>query len=233
VRVEDDEGQDWWSWGAVGAVAVIALLIGALGMYYLTGQQFRTMHAEYEKALLKVEKEAQAHAIQELRGDVIGIVERVASDEAVRASFDDVQRQVDRAHAALAKVELAGAKQPGAKGKSKEDNAAALTKAQVELGAARAALRKRRDEHARAQATLRQLTKSANRPTDTKELAKDLAKTRAGLAQAYAELAEMTLKNGDRKRAERLLRTAILMDPANRERFERLGRPPPKAPVGK
>ena len=157
---------------------------------------------------MQAQDEGAQKAIAALQDDLVGVLRDTMGDEALHAP---VQRAIADVDGAVAIV-YAAADGPF-------DTRAALMLAR--LAEARASLVKLLSDRGSAEATLAAIQSRTRQGAEVHaNLAHEVAEQRAGLGGLYAELAADAAKSGDLRRAQRLLATAMHLDPANARRYQ-------------
>lgn len=215
-----DEGEHGWGALAsyVTAAAVVAALGGA-GGYYAGIRNVGSLHDEYEKAVMKARLDATKETLRSVRTDLVTVVRHAAENESSE-SVDRIVMHLDRARARLGAPAPAGSS-AGMKPAPPPDPAA-VNAAREEVAKARELLADYNNKRRSASNVLRALDEQAvHGAMSPAKVQEDLASMRARLGQTYAEMADLSIRVGDKPRASRLLKAAMLTDPANAGRYRK------------
>lgn len=196
-------GSDWLGLALWGLLLAI---VGGFGGYWLGGRAAAGVVQQAEVQILQAKQEGQAAALAALDGELAQILREALGDDAIRKPSAAALAALDEGVAALEAIPAGDPKLAEAAGKLRE---------------ARDRVKRMADDHAQAEAVLRQI-EAASRRRSSGETARELAEQRSAIGQLYAELALDTAKGGDGKRARRLLGTAARVDPGNAKRYEQL-----------
>jgi proteasome lid subunit RPN8/RPN11 len=215
-----DDGEH--GWGAIASyltAAVVVAALGGVGGYYLGIRNVESLHDEYEKAVMKARLDATKGTLRSVRTDLVTVV-RHAVDHESSESADRIATHLDRARARLGAPASAGSG-AGEKAPPPPDPAA-VNAAREEVAKARELLadysKKRRSASNMLRALDEQAARGSMSPTKVQA---ELASMRARLGQTYAEMADLSIRVGDKARASRLLKAAMLTDPANAGRYRK------------
>lgn len=186
---------------ALAIAAAVILLIGALAGWWFGRGSAANLVQQAQADIDRVRLTAAQDIVRGLNTDLILFLRESIAGQGVLRPLDEVLASLESASEAL----------------TAEDRETALQS----LARGRQELTSLRDTYARADTSLRTLvTLSRVGTVDTRELARSITAQQAALGQLYVELAEDVAKT-DVRRAQRLLQTAMTIDPGNAPRYER------------
>lgn len=189
-------------------VALVLVMVAGFIGHWMGSSRAEDAVARMQLELLKARAEGSQVAIASIDNDLATIVRDAVNDRAVQAPVAIAVDQLDQAIAALAGP-------PGAAPGTPVDPAATTER----LRQVKARLMQVLTERQMAEALLAQITAFTQQNGDLRvDLARDVARQRAGIGGLYAELAEQIGK-ADPARVKRLLDTAASLDPGNRGRY--------------
>jgi len=210
-RARERDERDDERLGTLSTFVIVALVLvmvaGFIG-HWMGSSRAEDAVARMQLELLKARAEGSQVAIASIDNDLATIVRDAVNDRAVQAPVAIAVDQLDQAIAALAGP-------PGAAPGTPVDPAATAER----LRQVKARLMAVLTERQMAEALLAQITAFTRQNGDLRvDLARDVARQRAGIGGLYAELAEQIGK-ADPARVKRLLDTAASLDPGNRGRY--------------
>jgi proteasome lid subunit RPN8/RPN11 len=189
------------------AAILLALVAGFLGRC-VGASDGAAAASRMQLELLRARAEGSEVAIASIDNDLATIVRDAVSDRAVQAPVAMAIDQLDQALAALGGP-------PGAPPGTPPD----LTTTAAQLRDVKTRLMDVLVKRQMAESLLAQITAYTQQKGDLRaDLARDVARQRAGIGQLYAELATQVGKS-DPKRVKRLLDTAATIDAGNRARY--------------
>ncbi len=210
-RERDRDAQDDERLGTLTTFVLVALVLvmvaGFVG-HWMGSSRANDAVGRMQLELLKARAEGSQLAIASIDNDLTAILRDAVNDRAVQAPVAIAVDQLDQAIAALAGP-------PGAAPGTPADPAATIDR----LRQVKARLMQVLTERQMAEALLAQITAYTQQNGDLRvDLARDVARQRAGIGTLYAELATQVGK-ADPARVKRLLDTAASLDPGNRGRY--------------
>jgi len=180
---------------AIGAL--LLLVLGGFGGWWIgRGSSEDTLREELNRARFEGMRETS----RLLNADLLAFVRASLGGNGVLVPLNEGLALLDEGLAALPNDVEGRAKLAAGRAK--------LTRITVDQRSAEFAL-----------ATLESLSRRRNR--ETAQLVKLASEQRQALGQLYAEFAAFAAENGDRRRAERLLKAAAAVDPQGAERYAR------------
>ena len=189
-------------------VALVLVMVAGFVGHWMGSSRANDAVGRMQLELLKARAEGSQLAIASIDNDLTAILRDAVNDRAVQAPVAIAVDQLDQAIAALAGP-------PGAAPGTPADPAATIDR----LRQVKARLMQVLTERQMAEALLAQITAYTQQNGDLRvDLARDVARQRAGIGTLYAELATQVGK-ADPARVKRLLDTAASLDPGNRGRY--------------
>lgn len=211
----DDRDDRDESLGSVVTYVVIALVLvllaGGIGHWLGSARATDAAAVQMQQQLLQAHAQGSQLAIASIDNDLITVLRDAVNDRAVSTPVAVAVTELDGAIAALDGP-------PGATPGTPPDPKATVER----LRLVKSRLLQVLEERAVAESLLKQIGVLTRQNGDLKvDLARDVARQRAGIGTLYAELAAQVGK-ADVKRVKRLLDTAASLDPGNRARYQKL-----------
>lgn len=212
-RADDRDDDRMNSMASMAVIGVLLLLLGGFAGHWFGASRADGVLAAAQLEIAKARDDGARQALAMIDNELVGLLRGTLSDRTLAVPVTDAARAIEDALAAIeAPLGPDGATPPA-------DPRTAATAAR--LRDAKAALVRVAEERAVAEAALAQLQMHSQSAADRRaDVARDVARQRAGLGNLYAELAADVGKV-DANRGRRLLETAAHLDPGNRAAYDR------------